>query len=320
MGRADIVLADEGMHPVDDHPQFNESALLTFFDPQAREGGFLRIGNRPNEGHAEATFCWFLPDGSALFSFDRAVISANERLRTEHISIDVVEPGRTLTAAFRGQPHHLASPRLLVDPKAAFAASPKVDAELVLTLEGLSPMFGAKPFPGLETGGHYEQHMRGAGVLASPGGARRVAVQGNRDHSWGPRVWQATYADRTLWCTFGEDFGIALSITWRSERPDDYEVIGEVWRGGVMTRVVDVSIRSRFEDPERLFHGAFSTRVRLADGSSLEIEGRALAIAPLRHRRGAQVTHIGWGMAEFTSQGRAGVGLSEYLDVAGAPG
>jgi len=37
----------------------------------------MRIGNRPNEGHAEVTACLYLPDGRVAFSFERANISAN---------------------------------------------------------------------------------------------------------------------------------------------------------------------------------------------------------------------------------------------------
>jgi hypothetical protein len=310
-----MALADEHMHPVDDHAQFNESALLTMFDLEAGAGGFVRIGNRPNEGHAEATFCWFLPDGSALFSFDRAPISGNERFRTAKIAVDLVEPGRTLRASFRGEAHHLASARDLIDPKAAFTGSPKAEAGLDLTLTGVSPLYGGTPFPGLKVGGHYEQHMRVEGALTIGGRALAVNALGNRDHSWGPRVWQATYADRTLWCTFGDDFGIATSLTWHSRYPDEYEVIGYAWKDGRMIRIIDASVHSEFEDPAHLFHATFTARLHLEDGQSLVLEGRALQIAPLRHRREGQTTHIGWAMAEFVCDGRKGLGLSEYLDI-----
>lgn len=310
-----LVLGDERMHPVDAHPQFNESALLTMFDLEAGAGGFLRIGNRPNEGHAEATFCWFLPDGSALFNFDRAPISGNDSFRTAQIAVDLVEPGRTLRATFNGQAHHLASARALVDPKAAFTGSPKVEASLDLTLTGVSPLYGGTPFPGLTVGGHYEQHMRIEGALTLDSRTTAVHALGNRDHSWGPRVWQATHADRTLWCTFGDDFGIATSLTWHSRYPDEYEVIGYVWRDGRMTRIIDGSVQSRFEDPAHIFHTDFTARLHLEDGTSLLLEGKALQIAPLRHRREGQTTYIGWAMAEFACDGRQGLGLSEYLDV-----
>jgi hypothetical protein len=311
-----LKIDDEMMHPIDDHPQFNESALLTMFDREAGAGGFLRIGNRPNEKHAESTFCWFLPDGSALFAFDRAEIASNDRFRTDQISVEVTEPGHQLRASFRGQAHHLDSAKRLIDPKAALSGSTKVATTLDLSLVGVSPLYGGRPFPGLDTGGHYEQHMRVTGAIVVNGSATNIVALGNRDHSWGPRVWQATHADRTLWCTFGDNFGIATSLTWHSRRPDEYVAMGYVWRHGEMRRVIDASVRSRFEDAAHLFHTDFNARLHLEDGSSLVVDGKALQIAPLRHRRGGETTHIGWAMSEFTCDGRKGLGLSEYLDLA----
>jgi hypothetical protein len=311
-----MVLDDELMHPNDQHPQFNESALLTLFDVESGSGGYLRIGNRPNEGHAEATLCWFLPDGSALFSFDRAHIDDNEAFRTEKILVETVEVGSSMRATFRGSAHHLASPRLLTNPKEAFGSSPEVDVDLEITLEGVSPMYGGTPFPGLDVGGHYEQHMRAGGTLRFGDETREVHAFGNRDHSWGPRVWQGTACDRTLWCTFGDDFGLATSLTWRDHFPDVYEVIGYVWRDGSMTRIVDASIHSEYEDEARIFHRSFDLRLHLEDGDWLRVEGTARAMAPLRHRRGELTTHIGWAMAEFRCGDRRGMGLSEYMDQA----
>ena len=312
----DLTLQDEMMHPVDDHPQFNESALLTMFDPESRTGGFLRIGNRPNEGHAEATFCWFLADGSALFAFDRADILSNDGFHTHQIAVEVLDAGHQLRASFRGAAHHLASARRLVDPKAAFGGSTKVAATLELSLVGVSPLYGGRPFPGLDTGGHYEQHMQVTGALVLDGAPTNIRAFGNRDHSWGPRVWQATHADRTLWCTFGDDFGIATSLTWHSRYPDEYVAMGYVWSHGRMRRVIDASVQSSFEDAAHIFHTGFAARLHLEDGASLALEGRTLQIAPLRHRREGIITRIGWAMAEFTCDGRKGLGLSEYLDLA----
>jgi hypothetical protein len=312
-----MTLADELMHPADDHPQYNESALLTFFDPAQRTGGYLRIGNRPNEGHAEATLCWFLPDGSTIFSFDRAPIDGNTSFRTGQIEVETIDVGKTMRATFRGEGHHLAQASLLTDPKRAFTESPVVPVEIDLVLTGLSPLYGGTPFPGLDVGGHYEQHMRIDGQIRLPDQDLTIVGYGNRDHSWGPRVWQGTACDRTLWCTFDESFGLATSLTWKGSAPDEYEVIGYVWRDETMTRIVDASMHSRYADDRRIFHTGFDARLHLEDGTSLSMQADVLDLAPLRHRRGDQTTHIGWAMAEFRCNGRRGVGLSEYMDQGG---
>jgi hypothetical protein len=251
-----------------------------------------------------------------LFSFERAAITGNEAFRTDKIRVEVEEPARRVTASFQGPAYHLADPRLLTNPKAAFTTSPLVDVDLVVNLRGGGPLYGGRPFPGLDVGGHYEQPMCGEARIRVGDASANLSVRGNRDHSWGPRVWQATHADRTLWCTFDETFSFATSLTWHSPAPDLYEVIGYVWREGRIAPITGASIRSEFEDPGRLFHTRFDLALHLEDGTSIEVSGRRLAIAPLRHRREALTTHIGWAMAEFAGDGRTGLGLSEYLDVA----
>ena len=43
------------MHPNSGEPNFNESMYFNFYDRSAKLGGFVRLGNRPNEGYAEMT-------------------------------------------------------------------------------------------------------------------------------------------------------------------------------------------------------------------------------------------------------------------------
>ena len=43
----------------------------------ASDGGWFRIGNRANEGHAEMSACINLPDGRTAFFFERPKISNN---------------------------------------------------------------------------------------------------------------------------------------------------------------------------------------------------------------------------------------------------
>jgi hypothetical protein len=222
-----------------------------------------------------------------------------------------------MTARFDGTASLLSSPRLLVNARDELRAAPKVDVALDLTLEGLSPLYGGTPFPGMDVGGHYEQHMGITGTLTVDGVSTPVHAWGNRDHSWGPRVWAGNAnrsVDRTLWCTFDREFGFATSLTWRDRDDPTWATIGYVWRGETMTPIVHASIESTFEDPEELFHTALALRLELDDDSVVDVGGTVKALAPLRHSRDGHVTHIGWAMAEFTCDGRTGLGLSEYLD------
>src|SRR5438034_430158 len=71
--------ADDLMHPNTGEENYNESAYYNFYDPGRRLGGFARIGNRPNERHAEMTLCLYLPDGRVAFMFARPEIADNAR-------------------------------------------------------------------------------------------------------------------------------------------------------------------------------------------------------------------------------------------------
>ena len=73
-----LVPEDDYTHPLGPEPNFNESAYFNFFDPERHIGGFVRLGNRANEGRAEKTVTLYLPDGRVLFSFGREPISNNE--------------------------------------------------------------------------------------------------------------------------------------------------------------------------------------------------------------------------------------------------
>ncbi len=91
--------ADEYMHDTLGAANFNESMYFNFYDPGQKIGGFVRIGNRPNERYAEQTTCVYLPDGRVGFMFQRPEISNNERFHAGGCSFDVVTPFEELSVA-----------------------------------------------------------------------------------------------------------------------------------------------------------------------------------------------------------------------------
>ena len=68
---------DDLLHQADDDPNFNESRYYSFFQRDAGFGGWVRMGNRPNERYAEMTVCLYLPDGRVGFMFERPVIEGH---------------------------------------------------------------------------------------------------------------------------------------------------------------------------------------------------------------------------------------------------
>jgi predicted secreted hydrolase len=75
---------------------------------------------------------------------------------------------------------------------------------------------------------HYEQHMAVRGTIDIDGETMRIDGLGLRDHSWGPRYWQAIHSYRWLTINFAPDFGMMVSKVWRSPE--------EATQGGVVVR------------------------------------------------------------------------------------
>ena len=70
---------DDYTHPLGPEPNVNESVYFNFFDREQGRGGFVRIGNRANEGYAEMTVMVYGADGSALFNFKRPQITSMQQ-------------------------------------------------------------------------------------------------------------------------------------------------------------------------------------------------------------------------------------------------
>ena len=158
---------------------------------------------------------------------------------------------------------------------------------------------------------HYEQHMRVQGTLAIDGESVAIDGLGLRDHSWGPRYWQALKYYRWLNCTFGPDFGLMVSEIC----PHESEPIrtGVILRDGTIERISGVEIETEYAAGTQ-HHRRISARLALEGGSRVLLEGDVKGYIPLRNRRAGMVTHIGEGMTEYRCEGRTGLGISEYLD------
>src|SRR3954453_2743687 len=83
---------DEYMHELGPEPNFNESMYFNVFDPKQQIGGWVRLGNRANEGYAEMTTCIYLPDGRVGFMFSRPDIADNDAFDAGGMRFDVIEP------------------------------------------------------------------------------------------------------------------------------------------------------------------------------------------------------------------------------------
>lgn len=320
---------DEYMHELGPEPNFNESMYFNVVDPGTLLGGFFRLGNRANEGTGEMTICLSLPDGRVAFMFQRPKVTTNDAFDSAGMRFEVLEPFVALRVSYEGTVLLLDDPMVLVDPRAAFTTSPTAPCRVTLEYAGLSAMVGGEPDQPVEASGeefargHYEQLVSATGSVTVGEARYEVHGFGLRDHSWGPRYWQAPWYYRWLTANFGPDLGFMGSRIAR--RQGNGLRGGFVWQDGTLHHCDDFRIRSTWDGPERV-HRELEAEL-VAGERRWRVHGSVLRLVPLRNRRTDQhgqglVTRISEGFTRWTLEdGTIGYGLSEYLDqiVEGAP-
>jgi hypothetical protein len=308
---------DEYMHELGPEENFNESMYFNLYDPAAQLGGWFRLGNRANEGKAEMTTCIYLPDGRVAFMYNRPQISNNDAFNAGGMRFDVIEPFKELRVRYEGKVVLLAKPLEMADPKKAFTENPYAECAVDITYTGVSTMVGGEPEeshekPGEEFArGHYEQLIAGKATLTVGDESWSLDGFGLRDHSWGPRYWQAPFYYRWLTANFGKDFGFMGSRVARRDGAGTRG--GFVWDGTQVKFCNDFEISTNWTG-EDVYHDTIDATLRSGD-ESWHVRGRVLNLIPLRNRREGMVTRISEGMTEWTlDDGTVGYGLSEYLD------
>ncbi|MED5260836.1 MAG: hypothetical protein VX574_00340 [Myxococcota bacterium] len=309
---------DDYTHALGPEENFNESMYFNFFDRERSIGGFVRLGNRANEGQAEMTVTVYLPDGRVLFVFKRAPIENNDAFDAGGLTFEVLEPSQRLRTSYGGSVVELREPREMADPKAAFRDNPMSKISLDLVHEAVGPMYGSsgsREEEGRKADqqfgkAHYEQHMHVAGSLEIAGESLAIDGYGLRDHSWGPRYWQAIQSYEWLTMNFGPDFGAMVSIIQRD--PDNIRRGGVIVRGNELELITDATIEAEYEE-NGLFHRQVRAQVETQKGETLAIQGEVKSFIPLRNRREGLTTFIGEGMTEWRCGDRVGFGLSEFL-------
>lgn len=302
---------DDYTHELGPESNFNESVYFNFFDREQNRGGFVRIGNRANEGYAEMTVIVYNPDGSALFNYKRPQITSNEGWNAGGLQVEVLVPGEKLRTVYDGSAVYLKDPRAMSDPRKAFTENPHKRIKLDLVHDGCGPIYGhvGKAGDGNDFArAHYEQHMRVGGTLEVEGEAPvKLNGHGLRDHSWGPRYWQSTPSYRWITGNYGDDLGMVISVI--GGKPN-----GVFYRGDELYKIDAVDLQTDYE-PGTPFHSALHAKVTLSNGETHDVKGTVKGFIPLRNRRSGTTTHIGEGMTEYVLDGKhLGYGLSEYLD------
>jgi len=316
---------DEYCHKPDEAQNYNESMYFNIFDPAQNIGGWFRIGNRVNEGHAEVSACVYLPDGRVGFMFNRPRIDNNDELNAGGMRVQVVEPFKRLRLTYDGKILLLTNPLEMAHPSRAFKNNPLVDCKVDLDYRAVAPMYGGRPVQ--QDGSdipmdpeksfakaHYEQHIAGTGSFEIGGQRWKIDGFGLRDKSWGPRYWQNISWYRWLPMNFGADFAVMISLIGSAD--GHVRRSGMVLRDGEYVMIRDARIESEWDE------NWYQTKLRAwakTDEREYVVEGRVTSMIPLRNRRKREdgtelVTRITEGMTEYSCDGKTGYGLSEYLD------
>ncbi len=306
-----IEAEDDNTHELGPEESFNESVYFNFFDREQNRGGFVRMGNRANEGYAEMTVIVWNPDGSAAFNYAKPDIEHNNGWNAGGLKIDVLEPGEKIHTFFEGPAVYLEDPRAMADPGKAFKNNPYQTLKIDLIHDAVGPLYGhvGDPDDGNQFArAHTEQHMKVGGSISLDGVKLDFNGWGLRDHSWGPRYWQATPSYRWITGNFGDDLGMIVRTNGKGEGG------GLFHEGQDLVRITKATLETEYEGDSK-FHKSLTAQLVLEDGRKRTLEGRVMSFIPLRNRRKGAQTHVGEGMTEYTLDGeRVGYGLSEYLD------
>jgi len=320
---------DEYLHELGPETNFNESMYFNAYDPVTKVGGFFRLGNRANEGTGEMTMCLYLPDGAVAFMFRRPRVTTNDAFDAAGMRFEVIEPFVELRVSYEGSAVVLDDPWQMADPRQAFTANPHTRCAVHLVYRGCSAMFGGEPDqpverPGEEFArGHYEQLVEASGTVEVGDDRWELHGYGLRDHSWGPRYWQAPWYYRWLTGNVEDGFGFMGSRIARRDGPGTRG--GFVWDNGALNVCRDFRISTTWEGDAN-YHRAIEAEL-VTDDRTWVVRGSVLGLIPLRNRRADPdgnelVTRISEGLTRWTlDDGRVGYGLSEYLDqiVDGSP-
>ena len=313
---------DELMHEPDASVNFNESVYSNGFNTTCAVGGWMRLGNRVNEGYAELSVCLYLPDGRIACQFQRPKIASNDRFDAGGLSYAVIEPLRKISMTFEGELIIVDDPEALRDPRDLLSKGPRQPARVHWVHEAESPVHGGEPTSdAVQTMygrdfslGHFNQHGRVHGEIRV--GDERWPIDGHgwRDHSWGPRYWQVIYYYRLFIANFSNGDGfMLLKITDKN---------GKARRQGVLLvdgnyeEILDLDVTTDWTEQQEpsLVRLSVMTARRKA-----QITADILTLAPLRNRRKTAegetlVSRIAEGFTRFTWDRRQGYGMTEYIE------
>jgi hypothetical protein len=304
--------ADEALHDPNDTELYSESVYFNFVadGEDGPVGGIMRIGLRPTDGYAELSLNLPLNDGTALFCYQREPLASGafavggSRWECAGMRLETIEPSRRWRLRYRGdRPRHVREPaRLGIDPGDVLRSSVRVPVELELEFEGRFPLHTLSPSGDIAEGGgvafarnHYEQFGAVSGTIAVGTSVSQVAAgPAFRDHSWGPRDWQA--APDSDFITIVDADGSAIA-GFVARLPGAEFGAGVRWGPAGLEPVQTLNVETEYAGEPEL-RGPLTVNVAVGE-RRLRYEARVRAFLPLRHRRDDQTVRIGQALLEL---------------------
>lgn len=315
---------DELVHAPDAAQNFNESVYVNALESDGTVGGWMRLGNRVNEGYAELSMVFYLPGGRVACQFGRPRIEVNDAFDAGGLRYEVVEPFETVRMTYDGELLVLDDPAALRDPRTMFETAPRLPGSVEFVTQRVSPPHGGEPTSPEEEAemlygsefsrGHFNQHHRASGHIEV--GDERFELAdafGWRDHSWGPRWWQAIWSYRLFLGNLGADRGLMLLKNLREDGPS--KRMGVLLVDGDYEEVIDLDVVSDWDDA---LDPTGATIVARTAHRTAVISAEVVSMAPLRNRRsegGVELrSRVAEGFTRFRWDDRVGFGMSEYIE------
>jgi hypothetical protein len=230
------------------------------YDKVSHVGGWMRLGNRFNEGHAELGVCLYLPGGKIACQFSRPRISTYKEFSAGGLKYEVSEPYKKMMMSYEGPLIIVSHPEDLRNPEELFKTAPQVQGNVLWEMTGCSPVHGGLPAnASVETYygrdfslGHFNQHMQVRGHVHIGDQRWDLSGGGWRDHSWGPRYWENIYCHRLFEANFDDGRALMLiKITYPDLRT---RRLGVLLFNGDYEEVIDMDLMSEWNahhEPER---------------------------------------------------------------------
>ncbi|MFE3056966.1 hypothetical protein [Nocardia sp. NPDC059239] len=300
----DVVEHDETSewaHESDGTEWWQEGVAISWRDPHAGIGGFLRIGHEPNHagGLTVVTGGVVTDTGTSFRRNSTSPLGPRDRLTNGFGALD---------GAYRHT--YDGGLRIEVDDN-------EFHADLVVDDFYARTDFFPKDAGSLVdeiASNHFETSGRITGQVTLDGRTFEVDGLCHRDHSWGVRRWETILNHR--WCpvTFGPDLSLGC-IVWHA-LDGSLGGYGYVVRDGVVTRTQDVHVLLEMEADGMSAAGATAT-IGLPDGDRYVLRLDPGPVLLSEHHGVAWVDavgsavldgRVGFGDLEYSTNPRAGTG------------